>query len=423
MSSRRGLTNAQLIGITSFALQAYLIATTILNVWHSTRPIAASSEHRSLITAQTELARTHNEIVPQNRFDPSAVRISVEPTAGGRREGEPSTISIRDYMEENTDIVLKKYMAIVSWNSSGLLETDKLCQQCAFRNNTQAATWPYLLDKRTLPPSPHGVIALLTTTDYAGYDNLNWTVKSPLPILTFTVPVDAVQNPWVRLIPTPYELKGGARMAVGSTSLHLVSFKERYPIIMYRGNIQMNQEIRRIAFEMAKTSPWLNATQNYIRKEEMVRYRYLLDIGGISGTTWIALRWKMCSGSLVFKVNNPMPTMDWWHGTIQPWKHYVPVRHDLSDLHTSWKWAQEHQDEAFAIAEAGKLACKATLSKESQDAAVDKALQSLPPASLSQRKELSVILSSSSRRLEKGLPPLMFLDEFHPNPGKKFHCP
>ena len=30
-------------------------------------------------------------------------------------------------------------------------------------------------------------------------------------------------------------------------------------------------------------------------------YKYLLDIGGNSGTTWTALAWKLASGALVFK--------------------------------------------------------------------------------------------------------------------------
>ena len=42
--------------------------------------------------------------------------------------------------------------------------------------------------------------------------------------------------------------------------------------------------------------------------------------------------WKMASGSVVFRVASDM--QDWWHRTLQPWVHYVPVpytrRGDLS---------------------------------------------------------------------------------------------
>mmetsp|Transcript_34953 Transcript_34953/g.64377 ORF Transcript_34953/g.64377 Transcript_34953/m.64377 type:complete len:187 (-) Transcript_34953:47-607(-) len=186
----------------------------------------------------------------------------------------------------------------------------------------------------------------------------------------------------------------------------------------------MNEEVRGKAFELAKSSPWLDATETYLPKEEMVRYKYLLDIGGLSGTTWIALRWKMCSGSLVFKVDDPVPTMDWWHDTIRPWKHYVPVRYDLSDLRDRWKWAEDHPEEAYSIAKAGAVACRATLSELSRDKAVEKVLRSLPFASRSLRDEFTRILNRSVQRLETGLPPLMFLDdEFHSNPVRHFHCP
>ena len=64
---------------------------------------------------------------------------------------------------------------------------------------------------------------------------------------------------------------------------------------------------------------------------EFARYRYLLDVGGVSGTTWSALRAKLLSGSLVFKVE--LDWQDWWHAHLQPFRDYLPVSVDLSDLH------------------------------------------------------------------------------------------
>lgn len=43
-------------------------------------------------------------------------------------------------------------------------------------------------------------------------------------------------------------------------------------------------------------------------------YRYLLDIGGNSGTTWTALAWKLASGALVFKVKSVRR----FHIAVQP---------------------------------------------------------------------------------------------------------
>ena len=43
--------------------------------------------------------------------------------------------------------------------------------------------------------------------------------------------------------------------------------------------------------------------------------------------------------------------MDFFYAELQPWKHYVPVKADLSDLKARHEWAEAHQAEARAIAE------------------------------------------------------------------------
>ena len=49
------------------------------------------------------------------------------------------------------------------------------------------------------------------------------------------------------------------------------------------------------------------------------RHRYALDIGGLSGTTWNALRNKMRMGCLVLRVDSGMA--DWWHGALVAGEH------------------------------------------------------------------------------------------------------
>lgn len=40
----------------------------------------------------------------------------------------------------------------------------------------------------------------------------------------------------------------------------------------------------------------------------------------------------------------------WTHvAGIRPWEHYIPVRHDLSDIHERLAWARDHDDEVLAM--------------------------------------------------------------------------
>lgn len=43
-----------------------------------------------------------------------------------------------------------------------------------------------------------------------------------------------------------------------------------------------------------------------------------------------------------------------YYRLLKPWKHYVPVKRDLSDLVDQIKWAQEHDEEARKISKRGR---------------------------------------------------------------------
>lgn len=57
-------------------------------------------------------------------------------------------------------------------------------------------------------------------------------------------------------------------------------------------------------------------------------YRYILDI---DGNGWSARTQQLfASGAVVIK--NSL-FKEWWNDRIQPWKHYVPVTLDFSDIY------------------------------------------------------------------------------------------
>nr|GAT50255.1 predicted protein [Mycena chlorophos] len=84
-------------------------------------------------------------------------------------------------------------------------------------------------------------------------------------------------------------------------------------------------------------------------REEMYKYKYLVDLDGnsFSGRYLGLLR----SGSLVFKSTVFSEFFNDW---IRPFEHYIPVRPDLSDLFDKIEWARANDAEARRIQQAGK---------------------------------------------------------------------
>ena len=131
-------------------------------------------------------------------------------------------------------------------------------------------------------------------------------------LLVPTAPAAGARCTW--LLPTPYELMSARRSSKHqppSARPHSV-LSERIPILFFRAGWARN---RRAIFELGgqpHTNSWLNASvvrHEQVPESEFLRYRYLLDVGGVSGTTWSALRWKLLSGSLVFKVTPTYPPL------------------------------------------------------------------------------------------------------------------
>ena len=85
--------------------------------------------------------------------------------------------------------------------------------------------------------------------------------------------------------------------------------------------------------------------------EEMLQYKYHAIIDGVT-CTFPALQWKLLSGSLCFKQESD--DIQYYYDELIPWKHYVPLKRDLSDLKERILWAKSHDSEAEQIAKNGK---------------------------------------------------------------------
>lgn len=93
-------------------------------------------------------------------------------------------------------------------------------------------------------------------------------------------------------------------------------------------------------------------TTESMDEDEMGKYKYQIDIGGGSGTTWSGTLRKLAMPGLL--LHHTSPTKDFFHNEIRPWVHYVPLNLDLSDLREKYDWAESHPVEAEKIAKAGQ---------------------------------------------------------------------
>lgn len=80
------------------------------------------------------------------------------------------------------------------------------------------------------------------------------------------------------------------------------------------------------------------------------QFKYQLNIDG----TVAAYRFPflLAGDSLVFKQDSKY--YEHFYSDLQPWKHYIPVKADLSNLVQLLKWALENDGEARKIAKAGQ---------------------------------------------------------------------
>ena len=97
------------------------------------------------------------------------------------------------------------------------------------------------------------------------------------------------------------------------------------------------------------------------KQQGWVAYKFVASIDGF-GTQW-HLPEKLASSQVVFKVDTDprfgSPLVESWYHWMQPWVHYVPVRHDLSDISQRFNWALSNAGDANNIVKnANSLAMK-----------------------------------------------------------------
>jgi hypothetical protein len=79
-------------------------------------------------------------------------------------------------------------------------------------------------------------------------------------------------------------------------------------------------------------------------------YKFLIDIDGYSNA-WSGFYTKLLTGSLIFKILSQNNFKQWYYDRLKPWVHFIPIKHDFSDLNEKVQWALSNDDKAKRIAE------------------------------------------------------------------------
>lgn len=69
---------------------------------------------------------------------------------------------------------------------------------------------------------------------------------------------------------------------------------------------------------------------------EFHRYKFLINVDGNS-CAWDSMFLKLKSNCVVFHVDND--NIQWYYDRLVPWKHYIPIKPDFSDLFLKFEWA------------------------------------------------------------------------------------
>lgn len=275
-------------------------------------------------------------------------------------------------------------------------------------------------------PSEFGRIVLLLNSDRLPL--IPWHVRPPIPVWVYSQPTSAVdprvQNvthlparcdlPLVTAVPVPYDTGNWNKFCVETVQrmVQKQNFHEKINAIVWRGVIHSHrvEKSRLAAVELANAhtnATFLNIQEvspknkeNRMEMHELAEYRYHLDLGGLSGTAWGGLRWKLCSGLLVFKVDSWAD--DWWYQYLEPWKHYIPVQADVSDLMDHYQWTQDNPEETAQIAIAGREKCLETFGPDNAKAYYRNKVQQIPVGEQSFVEEANWILQTM-QQTEVGL--------------------
>jgi hypothetical protein len=113
-----------------------------------------------------------------------------------------------------------------------------------------------------------------------------------------------------------------------------------------RRDIEMNQ--REYFFSENVSKKNVECSIYWVNNKDLVKFKYILDIDGMAAT-WDATAWKLNSGSVLFKTDSCWK--QWFYEEFEPWKNYIPIRDDFSDIDEKFEWCENNSEECQKIIE------------------------------------------------------------------------
>lgn len=88
-----------------------------------------------------------------------------------------------------------------------------------------------------------------------------------------------------------------------------------------------------------------NLTRPRVERADQLGYRYQVDIDG-NTNAWSGLFQALLMGACVLKVGSPTGYRQWYYDRLIPWRHFIPVQADLSDIEDKLDWAIRNEEAA-----------------------------------------------------------------------------
>jgi hypothetical protein len=168
-------------------------------------------------------------------------------------------------------------------------------------------------------------------------------------------------DPSAVLMPDPYLMNGKVRAALDDAAAEDRPWSDKEPRFVFAGTPHgspINTPGHRWPNSREQLRDHVETEElpvevhfgGRLSRAEQLQAKFLIDTDGFV-RTWDSFAWKAASRSTVLLVDSSWDI--WWRRFFDPWVHYVPVAHDLSDLRTVVEWCLANDDECRRIGERG----------------------------------------------------------------------
>ena len=298
----------------------------------------------------------------------------------------------------SSDLRITSFLSYWDDHIHPALEVPRYCFAMCFADGyrERLSTTPSA-PRRFFRPQPRRYTQL---RDIDGDANTIPILYSGVHVLTFSKRID--DDTAVCVPDFHYLGSKGYRDLARRIDTHRIPWDEKHRKAVFRGQTGHGRPSNFIGYETNLThrQHLLNLTQTsdlgdlldydkaYMSIEDMARHRYILDVDGFTNS-WDGLFWKLYSGSVVLK--HASLWKQWYYDDLVPWKHYVPVANDFSDLGEKIRWCHHHDDECREIGRNARDFVLNTLSwNRVRNATIESAkrrLDSSPHPALAQRTD------------------------------------